>query len=42
MNSQQRRLHDELMKRFTADGKLIEAGWQSMRLPNPRLPFPWC
>lgn len=32
MNAQQRRLHDELMKRFTADGRLIEAGWQSMRL----------
>ena len=32
MNEQQRRIHDELMKRFTADGKLIEAGWQSMLL----------
>lgn len=32
MNEQQRRIHDELLKRFTADGKLIEAGWQSMRL----------
>lgn len=30
MNEQQRRIHDELMKRFTADGKLIEAGWQYM------------
>jgi hypothetical protein len=32
MNEQQRRIHDELMKRFTADGRLIEAGWQSMLL----------
>lgn len=32
MNEQQRRIHDELMKRFTAEGKLIEAGWQSMLL----------
>lgn len=32
MNEQQRKLHDELMKRFTADGKLIEAGWVSMKL----------
>lgn len=32
MDDRTRRLHDELMKRFTADGKLIEAGWQSMRL----------
>lgn len=32
MNEQQRRVHDELMKRFTADGLLIEAGWRSMLL----------
>ena len=32
MNEQQRKIHDELMKRFTAEGRLIEAGWRSMLL----------
>jgi len=32
MQEQQRCVHDELMKRFTAEGRLIEAGWQSMLL----------
>jgi hypothetical protein len=32
VDDRQRHVHDELMKRFTAEGRLIEAGWRSMLL----------
>lgn len=32
MNEEQRRLHDELAKKFTDEGRLIELGWQTMLL----------
>lgn len=30
MNEQQRRLHDEIAKKLTDEGRLIEAGWATM------------
>lgn len=30
MNEQQRKLHDEIAKKLTDEGKLIEAGWATM------------
>lgn len=32
MNEQQRKLHDEIAKKFTDEGRLIELGWQTMLL----------
>lgn len=32
MNEQQQKIHDELLKRANAEGKLVEAGWLSMFL----------
>lgn len=31
MNDKQQRVHDEIAKRLTDDGKLIEVGWAAMR-----------
>ena len=31
-DEQLRRIHDEIIKRFTDNGKLIEAGWAAMRI----------
>lgn len=32
MNSVEKQLHDELVKRLTDEGRLIEAGWRSLRM----------
>lgn len=32
MNDQQRKLLDEITRKLTDDGKLIEVGWEAMRL----------
>ena len=36
MNSQQQKLHDELARKLTDEGKLIEIGWETMRLEMAR------